>query len=570
MTDRRENQLFEPTISRAKAEGALLALAAGDALGWPQEIPGRVKTRPLVKGAHIEFREWVRRGGTRYQAYEEVINAGEYSDDTQLTIAVARSRINHGAAWWSALTKMELPLWMLYERGGGGATKRAAKAWGRGSAPWKLNSQTDIRRYFEAGGNGVTMRVLPHALFLAGFSSPEILMHDVVLDGIATHGHPRALVGAKAYAYAAWLLARKNNTLKFGELLDTLIDERSKWAKFPELDQNQNIWFDAAISVMEDSYQSVWERTCDEMYSLLDISRQGLKAGALANDHEVLNELGCFGRKKGAGTSSAAASIYLVARHAAQPVQGILRAAFEKGADTDTLAAMTGGLMGCLSGVEWLPQSWLQVQDASYLKEIAAHIIQGPDTVGNRPIYPLTISSPVFFDVPDNIENKILLGGSIPALITALPDLKPVTRSTAARAWRLNIFNGQTIYVTKIGRQKNGLYSHKSSEKLKSTEHATSVSEPDVSEFGPVKYNKDNLYLEFCRQLITVFQAQELKPKQIEVELGLVSSQAKKWLKQAEQDGLIQKISKKPIKYVLRDRHPEFGMYSIEQSDTNS
>ena len=25
-----------------------------------------------------------------------------------------------------------------------------------------------VRRYFDAGGNGVAMRVLPHALFLAG------------------------------------------------------------------------------------------------------------------------------------------------------------------------------------------------------------------------------------------------------------------------------------------------------------------------------------------------------------------------------------------------------------------
>ena len=55
------------------------------------------------------------------------------------------------------------------------------------------------------------------------------------------------------------------------------------------------------------------------------------------------------------GTSSAAAAAYLVARHAAQPGTRHLRPAFEKGADTDTLAAMVGGLMGCLAGSEWLP-----------------------------------------------------------------------------------------------------------------------------------------------------------------------------------------------------------------------
>ena len=565
MTDNNDNQVYESTLSRSKAEGAFLALAAGDALGWPQEIPSKVKIKPVHKVAHIEFWEWTRRGGTRYQAYEEVIHAGDYSDDTQLTLAVARSRINHGTAWWSAFTKMELPLWILYERGGGGATKRAAKAWSDGSAPWKSKSRADVRRYFDAGGNGVTMRILPHALFLAGFENPETLMHDVVLDGMATHGHPRALVGAKAYAYAAWSLVRKDTTLRFGELLDALIDERSRWSKFPDLEQNENIWFDAAKSVKEDSYQAVWKRTNDEMFTLLDKAREGLKAGALANDHEVLKDLGCFGRSKGAGTSSAAAAIYLVARHAAQPVQGILRAAFEKGADTDTLAAMTGGLMGCLSGVEWLPQPWLQVQDAKYIKEIAARISQGPDQADKSPIHPLTSVSSIFADISENSKKEILLGGSIPASIATLPDPKPVTKSTTARAWRLKTFNGQTIYVTKIGRQTYGTY--KPTDETKLAEHLTSVREPVESVIGPVSYKKYALYQEFCRQLPNIFGVQELRPKEIEEALGLVRNQAKKWLEQALQEGLIQQTSKKPIRFALGDRHPEFSICSTERNE---
>ena len=553
MTDNRNNQLYESTISRSKTEGAFLALAAGDALGWPQEIPSKVK-KPVDKGAHIEFWEWTRRGGTRYQAYEEVIHAGDYSDDTQLTLAVARSRINHGAAWWSAFTKIELPLWILYERGGGGATKRAAKAWSVGTAPWKLNLRSDVRRYFDAGGNGVAMRVLPHALFLAGLENHESLMHDVVLDGMATHGHPRALIGAKAYAYAAWSLARKDNTLKFGELLDALIDEGSRWNRFPDLDENANIWFDAAKRNMDESYQTIWKNTSDEMFTLLKMAREGLKAGALANDHEVLKDLGCFGRTKGAGTSSAVAAIYLVARHAAQPVQGILRAAFENGADTDTLAAMTGGLMGCLSGVEWLPQPWLKVQDAKYLKDIAARITLGPDSAAKSPIRPLTPISSIFSDLSENSDREILLGGTIPAFITTLPDPKPVTKSTTARAWRLKTFDGQTIYVTKIRRQTNGTYSHKPVDETRLAEHIPSVREPAESVIGSVSYKKDALYQEFCRQLPNIFEVQELRPKEIEEALGLVRSQAKKWLEQAVQDGLIQQTSKKPIRFVLRER----------------
>ena len=68
----------------------------------------------------------------------------------------------------------------------------------------------------------------------------------------------------------------------------------------------------------------------------------------------------------------------------------MLRAAFEKGADTDTLAAMTGGLMGCLAGAEWIPRPWLKVQDAEYIQWIAGKLISesGDEPHSNAEILP--------------------------------------------------------------------------------------------------------------------------------------------------------------------------------------
>ena len=239
--------------------------------------------------------------------------------------------------------RVELPRWTIYERGGGGATKRAAQAWLAGSPPWQSRKTDVVRRYFDAGGNGVAMRVLPHALFLAEQDDPAVLVHDVVRDGAATHGHPRALVGATACGYAAWSLVRRNRTLEFGELLDLLIDEHGGWGAFPDMERGAGAWFAAANRVFDQPYERLWERTVGEMRQLLEQARNGIRAGALADDRAVLDDLGCFGRSKGAGTVTAAAAAYLAARHAAQPAQGVLRAAFERGADTDTLAAMTGG-----------------------------------------------------------------------------------------------------------------------------------------------------------------------------------------------------------------------------------
>ena len=555
MPDSSESPVRDRAVPLAKAEGAFLALAAGDALGWPQEMPRNVRGSRTDARAHVEFEEWTRRGGGRFYPYEEVILSGEYSDDTQLTLAVARSRINHGPAWWKAFTRIELPLWILYERGGGGATKRAANAWADGSPPWKSTKREKIRQYFEAGGNGVAMRVLPHALFLAGQDGPTALMHDVVLDGTATHGHPRALVGATAYAYAAWSLARRSDTLRFGELLDALLDEASAWSGFPTSTRDGSSWLKAAEDATAMGYGRIWNQTAREMRELLETARKGLQAGALADDHSVLRDLGCFGRAKGAGTSSAAGAAYLAARHAAQPVQGILRAAFEKGADTDTLAAMAGGLMGCLAGVDWLPQPWLQVQDSEYLRKMAAKVARGPAGASECPIDPPPHPRFVLSELARNGNQEIRLGGVTSAEAATGCNVKPLGKTVVANAWRLRTTDGQTMYVTKVGRSPKDPPETVRPEKCarNDSQHThRPASDDGVARTGADLDPGNVLYEAFCQQLRSLLKSSgELKPTEIGQVLGLVRSQAADWLKRAEQDGYVERASKRSTKLRL-------------------
>lgn len=550
MPDSNENQALKTVLPLAKAEGAFLALAAGDALGWPQEMPRNVPWHS-AKGAHVEFEGWTRRRGGRFQPFEETILPGEYSDDTQLTLAVARSRTNHGSAWWKAFTRTELPLWTLYERGGGGATKRAARAWADGHPPWKSDNKDEIHQYFAAGGNGVAMRVLPHALFLVQEDSPAVLMHDVVLDGSATHGHPRALVGAAVHAYAAWSLTRRNSTLRFGELLDTLLDEASEWSKFPKSDQDRGSWFEAAEAATDARYDLIWNQTTREMRELLEVARKGLQNGVLADDHSILKDLGCFGHAKGAGTSSAAAAVYLVARHAAQPVQGILRAAFEKGADTDTLAAMAGGLMGCLCGVEWLPTAWFQVQDAEYLRNIASRIALGPCNAHQNPVEPLPHLESIFSHLPRKGEHDLVLGNGTRARAIVLPDPKPIAKSIGVRAWQISTSDGQTMYITKVDRLAREAFTDQLADKPEINQLSSSVRAPTDTATDSDLDPKSLLYGEFFRQLRSIFGSGEFKPKDVEIALGLVRGQVGKWLERAEQDGQIRQTSDKPAKFIL-------------------
>ena len=565
MPDNSKEQALDPIVPLAKAEGAFLALAAGDALGWPQEMPRRVRRDAGGATPSLEFRTWTRRNGGRFRPYDETIGAGEYSDDTQLTLAVARSRTHHGSNWWKAFMQVELPRWTIYERGGGGATKRAAQAWVTGTPPWKSARADVVRRYFDAGGNGVAMRVLPHALFLAGQDDPAVLAHDVARDGMATHGHPRALVGATAWAYAAWSLVRRSRTLGFGELLDLLLDERGGWGEFPAAESAGRAWFAAANRVFDEPYERLWERTVDEMRRLLEQARNGIRAGALADDRAVLSDLGCFGRSKGAGTVTAAAAVYLTARHAAQPAQGVLRAAFERGADTDTLAAMTGGLLGCLAGDEWLPVPWRDVQDAAYLRRLASRVAQGPAGAEERPVETPAPPRSILSDLAQNRDHEVVLDKSTRVQASALPDPEPASKSITVRAWRLRTPEGQTLYVTRVERSKRSADTGLATAERIQTQRASSDSAtsmlvdsavsltPDADSAVGVD-GSDALYDEFRRQLGALLTNGPARSKRIEEALGLVPSQARTWLERMERGGEIERVSKKPPKFALAQK----------------
>ena len=294
------------------------------------------------------------------------------------------------------------------------------------------------------------------------------------------------------------------------------------------------------------------------MRELLETARKGIQAGALADDHSVLKDLGCFGPAKGAGTSSAAAAVYLVARHAAQPVQGVLSAAFANGADTDTLAAMVGGLLGCLAGVEWIPAPWLRVQDADYLRHIASRVVAGPTAARQQPVEPLTAPESIFSELPEDGEREIVLDGFLQARTIALPAPKAIAKSIAVRSWRLSTSDGQTMYVNRVRRLSSKPVGSRVAEEPanRDADSVAMLADADAPVYRDTD-SADMLYTEFCRQLSAIARGEHLKRRDVEVRLGLVPSQVKKWLQRAEQESRIQWTSKKPAKFILSGNAPQ-------------
>jgi|GEM_PF-3160832 len=423
--------------------GSLLGAVIGDALGWPQEDRSMRVGKMLQR--KTQFQKWTRRNGFRYLAYEEEISPGSYSDDSQLLFATARSLqyIN----WFSHFVKVELPTWLVYERGGGGATKRAADLWSKGQPPWKLEKQKReyIKKYFNAGGNGVTMRILPHVFYCYG--NLNEISNQVFLNGIATHGHPRALLSAILYSWALHYHIGKEDVLGYGELVEYLLNEKDKWSTFPNLN-NLEGWKEAANLFTNGQYMNIWEETAEELVKGLTIIKNALDQGMLDRTNETLTKLNCFDKKtRGAGTVACLVAIYIASKYASDPVAGLMEVSFLKDSDADTNASMVGGLLGSIHGTEWIIPDWYLVQDYDYIRTLVNKLNAEKNSTNPRLWHWSDRDN--FKKKLENLEigDKLVLCpfGHI-ELVEKIKN-KPITRNVDPTTYKFLSDQGQTLYI---------------------------------------------------------------------------------------------------------------------------
>ncbi len=501
----------------------MLGAACGDALGWPNERVAKSKAKKPPLNRTPEFTRWSRRAGGRFYSHEEIIDAGHYSDDTQLILCLSRG-LKHGKGWWRRWTRVELPFWTLYERGGGGATKRAANSWISGNTPWsgKRNFQ-DVKKYFEAGGNGVAMRVLPHAIYLSESDDHKILARNIMLDGVATHGHPRALVGGLAYGRALWRTLRRNERLEYGGIVDDLLNNIELWSPIPDISKNCPDWLKSA-NRFSPNYQQLWEQAVQEITSYLSICKKELNKGALTIDDEALRAIRCFDRKvSGAGTVAAAAAAYLASRYAPNPIQGVIKAAFAIGSDTDTIASMTGALLGGVNGATWLEPYDKKVQDAKYLKKTAENLVgKGENAretdLSGHTTFPILRKADLNNWISDlrsaNQGDTIDLPDLRKAQISKTFTLGASVKNVEIVSWLLKSNDGQSLFVKKISRARQPSSSKKirTQEDVKTAKAKMDASPKSVTRLG-VKLRVQDMRLakEFYNRILGLRIARETR-----------------------------------------------------------
>ncbi len=368
----------------SRIAGALIGAASADALGWITEfVRGPEHLRKLYGTDRVtRYRPWQKTSGGRFNAYIDHINRGEYSDDTQLTLAIARSLLGNGQVDLKHFSKVELTLWLDYARGAGSTIMAAARAMQRKSAAWNRNffgygHRGQSSSYRNAGANGAAMRIGPIALANLGDSDTAAL--GAWQTSIVSHGHPRAILGALLYAEALRLCASADRPTTPRAILDPL-DLYVRRVSVPS-DPGIGEWMDLWNKGASLPFEEVWEATRIETIAGLTRAAEARSSSSLPR---VMKELGCFDKQtKGSGVGTVLAGLLIFSNLGEDFREAVIWAINQLGSDTDTIGGFVGGLCGAFHGYEQVPHEWAsELQDYDYFMRVATEISRIATGVG--------------------------------------------------------------------------------------------------------------------------------------------------------------------------------------------
>ena len=299
------------------ARGAILWAAVGDAIGCVNEGRGREQILDC----------WGPGGLDRYARYDHRARPngpiGTWTDDTQLTIVLAETYLATGGVLDPEDLARRMVEWLGFARGIGKATAAAVHDLASGTPWWKTGPGVD------SAGNGAAMRVTPIAIRHALDADPSALVRDAVVSALPTHGHPAGVAGAVIMALlTAEAIRHVLADLPFpmGALLDRAATVADALIPQPYGLRSRK----ESVATLGDELRTVASYAAGDP----DRAFSHFYSGAF-----ILETL--------------PSTLVCVARTPGDPVTAVVLGA-NAGHDTDTIAAMTGSILGAYHGAELL------------------------------------------------------------------------------------------------------------------------------------------------------------------------------------------------------------------------
>lgn len=306
---------FATPVPVSRAVGCLLGGAIGDALGRPLEGINPPKQCP---DHYVPWAGW--KAGPK----------GTITDDTQLTMALARSLLECAAFddedFARRIATMDI-------RGIGLATRDFVRAWKESGGK---------RRYSAAqpsAGNGAMMRAAPVGLLsLDTTDSYKMLSHD---QASVTHRDALAESSSVVLALAVARLARMERGA-----LDTL-DDRIGFVKGIASNIKPDPRYKKTVyrTRKDGTESSLYTRLHDELPELM------LRGASLADIQEHF--------WSGAYVLESGPMAFAAFLASPEDFRCVVREAAGNSRDSDTVAAIAGNLCGAFVGEEGLPGEWL-------------------------------------------------------------------------------------------------------------------------------------------------------------------------------------------------------------------
>ncbi len=295
----------------------LLGAAVGDALGWPVEF----KSLAEIKAEYGP------------DGIQELPDPAEYTDDTQMTIALAEGLLDAGidadldtqmnAIGRRFVTWLERQSEPGYARAPGTSSMAGSRQFAQG-VPWRLSGGLDAK------GCGAAMRVAPIGYLYQ--HQPERLREVAAASAMITHRHPTAVAAAVAAAFLVKLALD-------GVPVNQMVHE-----------------VDTATRGMSDEFSNT-------------LLRIGHVAGW--TDEEVaMRHLGAGW----VGDQAVALALYCIIRYP-DDYAGCVRRGANMAGDSDSVASIAGGIASARLGAAAIPVDWqARIQDREALLALCARL----------------------------------------------------------------------------------------------------------------------------------------------------------------------------------------------------
>lgn len=292
----------------SKLYGGLFGFCAGDALGVPVEFTTRSERK---EDPVMEMRAY----GTYHQPF------GTWSDDTSLTLCLIDALNGDAPDGGSWMERTVQNFVSFYEKAAftphdevfdmGAATGNAIVNMRAGKNPTECGGRTE-----RDNGNGSLMRILPVVFYARNMDAQERMKLTEDISSL-THGHNRSKLACILYVeFAVWLLAGDDKE-KALEHAVTFIDSNCTHRYKDDIPYYGRILGKDIMNIDEDA-----------------ISSSGYVVDTLE-------------------------AVMWAFFHADSYRETVLKAV-NLGGDTDTIAAIAGGLAGIYYGVKDIPDAWIQ------------------------------------------------------------------------------------------------------------------------------------------------------------------------------------------------------------------